>query len=131
MKTTRRKFIAGLATATVMASPAYGFDKANTPLVHHVFFWLKNPDSSDDLNKLIEGLSTLKSIKSLKKMKIGLPANTPKRDIIDDSYSVSLLTFFDDVKGHNDYQVHPVHLKFIENYSALWQKVLIYDSLDI
>ena len=131
-KSSRRKFLAtstaaGLTLFTPGIAPAAG----KQALVHHVFFWLKNPDSTDDLNKLIEGISMLKAIPSLKQIRIGLPANTPKRDVIDYSYSVSLLTFFDDIKGHDQYQVHPTHLKFIENYSALWQKVVVYDSLDI
>ena len=130
MKTSRRKFIAGL-TATALLPPALALGASKQSLVHHVFFWLKNLESADDLNQLIEGIHTLKQIKSVKKIKIGLPANTTKRDVIDDSYSVSLLTLFDDVRGHDAYQSHPVHLKFVENYSSLWSKVIVYDSMDI
>jgi hypothetical protein len=100
-------------------------------LVHHVFFWLKNPGSKEDLGKLIKGASSLKKIESLRMVKIGLPAGTTKRDVIDDSYSLSLLTIFDDVNGHDTYQDHPIHTKFVETYSPLWSKVVVYDSMDI
>jgi hypothetical protein len=31
-------------------------------VIHHVFFWLKNPGSKDDLAELLTGLNTLKQI---------------------------------------------------------------------
>jgi hypothetical protein len=133
-KQTRRTFIASAAalgaSAAVTAMPT--MEKGNkTQLVHHVYFWLKNRDSKEDLNKLIEGLNTLKKIEQLKLAKIGVPASTEKRDVVDNSYSVSWLNFFDDVKGQNEYQIHPTHLSFVENYKHLWEKVVVYDSQDI
>jgi Stress responsive A/B Barrel Domain len=94
-------------------------------------FTLKNPSSKEDLAKLIEGISSLKKIETLRMIKIGVPAATTKRDVIDDSYSVSLLTVFDDIAGQDVYQVHPTHTKFVETYSPLWNKVVVYDSMDI
>ena len=31
-------------------------------IIHHVFFWLNNPDSESDKQQLMEGLNTLSSI---------------------------------------------------------------------
>lgn len=133
-KQSRRKFLAvgslatlGAATSAIALTPP----KKNVTLVHHVFFWLKNPDSAEDATKLIEGIETLSKIKSLRMFQIGLPANTPSRPVIDTTYNVSLLTSFDDVAGHNQYQDHPIHLKFVETYSNLWEKVVVYDSMSI
>lgn len=100
-------------------------------LAHHVFFWLKNPDSTEDLNKLLDGLRTLSKIESVRGLHIGVPAKTEKRPVIDDSYSASELIFFDDLAGQDAYQVHPIHKKFIEDCSHLWSKVLVYDSMDV
>lgn len=132
MSVSRRKFIraATLAGAGLALAPA-AEAASKQVLVHHVFFWLKNPASTEDLNKLIEGISSLKAIKEIKSLRIGLPANTPARDVIDASYSVSLLTFFDGVKSHDAYQIHPIHEKFVATYAPLWQKVVVYDSMDI
>ena len=99
-------------------------------LTHHVFFWLKNPASSDDRAKLIEGLRTLQKIETVRQIHIGIPADTEKRSVIDASYSVSELIFFDSIEGQNIYQEHPIHKKFVENCSSLWQKVVVYDSMD-
>jgi len=56
----RRKFIAQaslLAAAPLIINPMANNTNA-TQLVHHVFFWLKNPDSEKDRKQLIEGLKT-------------------------------------------------------------------------
>ncbi|HEU5146586.1 MAG TPA: Dabb family protein [Chryseosolibacter sp.] len=100
-------------------------------LAHHVFFWLKNRDSKEDLNKLIAGLRTLENIESVRKLHIGIPASTEKRAVVDSSYSASELIFFDDVEGQNIYQDHPIHKKFVEQCSHLWEKVVVYDSIDV
>lgn len=117
---------AAAATATSTMEP-----KNKKQLTHHVFFWLKNPHSKEDLNQLIEGLKTLGKIESIRKLHIGIPASTEKRDVVDSSFSVSELMFFDDVEGQNIYQVHPIHKKFIAECSHLWEKVIVYDSLDV
>ncbi len=132
-KQTRRTFVATAAAvgATTLAMGTSIESKEKRQLVHHVYFWLKNPDSKEDLNKLIEGLNSLKTIRQLRVAKIGVPAATEKRDVVDNSYSVSWLNIFDDVKAHDEYQVHPTHVKFVDSYKHLWQKVVVYDSTDV
>jgi len=120
---------AAVASATALSS---FMSKSEKPmLAHHVFFWLKNPASSDDRNKLIEGLKTLRKIETVRQLHIGIPADTEKRTVIDASYSVSELIFFDSIEGQNIYQEHPIHKKFVENCSALWQKVVVYDAMEV
>lgn len=135
-KQSRRTFLAsaavltaGVATATALPIPMEAKEKKQ--LTHHVFFWLKNPDSTQDRDKLIEGLKTLRKIESVRKLHIGIPASVEKRDVVDSSYQVSELMFFDNVEGQNEYQVHPIHQKFVENYGHLWSKVLVYDSMEV
>jgi hypothetical protein len=133
-KQTRRTFVAGAVTlgaSTAASAMTTMTQKNKKQLAHHVFFWLKNPDSKEDLNKLLEGLRTLEKIESVRKINIGVPASTEKRDVVDNSYSASELIFFDDVAGQDVYQVHPIHKKFVEQYSHLWAKVIVYDSIDI
>ncbi len=100
-------------------------------VIHHVFFWLKNRDSKEDLEKLIEGLRTLKKIETVRKIHIGVPASTELRPVVDGSYSASELLFFDDLAGQTTYQDHPIHQEFIKNCSNLWEKVIVYDSVDV
>lgn len=118
--------------ATTAASAMPTMTQSNKKqLTHHVFFWLKNRDSKEDLNKLLEGLRTLAKIETVRGIHIGVPASTEKRDVVDNSYSASELLFFDDVAGQDAYQVHPIHKKFVEQYSHLWEKVIVYDSIDV
>jgi hypothetical protein len=130
----RRKFIttaafAGIAVA-VSAKPSTMKEKSKR-LAHHVFFWLKNPDSTADRDKLVEGVKTLSKIETIKELHVGVLASTEKRDVVDTSWAVSELMFFDDLAGQAIYQTHPVHLEFIKNYSHLWEKVIVYDAMEV
>lgn len=100
-------------------------------VIHHVFFWLKNPDSKEDLNKLLDGLRTLKGIETVRGIHIGVPASTEKRDVVDNSFHASEILFFDDTAGQKVYQDHPIHKKFVADCGHLWEKVIVYDATDV
>jgi len=103
----------------------------NKQLIHQVFFWLKNPGSKEDLEKLLSGLKTLSKIQTVKSIHIGVPADTEKRSVVESSYAASELLFFDDLAGQKTYQDHPIHVDFIKNHSHLWDKVVVYDVIEI
>ena len=133
-KQNRRNFLSTTAiAATGLMAPAVSSaaQKEKKQLLHHVFFWLKNPDSKEDRDKLIAGLRTLKKIETVRKIHIGVPASTELRPVVDASYSVSELLFFDNLEGQKVYQDHPIHKKFIEDCSHLWEKVIVYDAMDV
>lgn len=137
MTTTRRDFLtttaiagAALVAGDALAKPAAGAD-AMPKLLHHVFFWLKNPDSKEDLEKLIAGVKSLAAIETVRSIHVGVPASTEKREVVDNSYHVSELLGFDDVEGQDIYQVHPLHQKFIDEHKHLWSKVVVYDALAV
>ena len=133
-KSNRRKFIATAATlgaaAAVSATPLNPKAKSKQ-LAHHVFFWLKKPDSVEDRDKLVEGVKTLSKIETIRELHVGILASTEKRDVVDTSWQVSELMFFDDLAGQAIYQTHPVHLDFIKNYGHLWAKVIVYDAMEV
>jgi hypothetical protein len=129
MNTTRRTFMAAAATVAATNAGASPAVSAIPKLVHHVFFWLKNPDSKDDLARLLQGLRTLSKIETVRASHFGLPASTEKRDVVDNSYSVSEILFFDDLEGQKVYQDHPVHKKFVEDCAHLWERVVVYDAI--
>lgn len=98
--------------------------------IHHVYFWLKNPGSTADRDKLVEGLNKLSKVKTIRNFHLGRPAAT-SREVIDGSYAISWFTLFDNDADQASYQTDPIHLKFVEDYSHLWQKVIVYDSVDL
>ena len=132
--TNRRNFIAltsALATSATVSAMGLKSDTDRYPIVHHVFFWLKNPGSKEDRAQLIEGVKTLSKIETVRELRVGIVADTEKRDVVDTSWAVSELMFFSDLAGQATYQNHPVHLEFIKNYSHLWEKVIVYDAVDV
>ncbi|MBL7870070.1 MAG: Dabb family protein [Cyclobacteriaceae bacterium] len=132
LKTTRRKFIASASLLTLVPTIKLLAMKAEKPiLVHHVFFWLKNSDSKEDLAKLLAGVKSLSKIETIRKIHVGVPASTEKRDVVDNSYSVSELMFFDDAAGQKTYQDHPIHQKFIAECAHLWDRVVVYDTMSV
>jgi hypothetical protein len=98
--------------------------------IHHVYFWLKNPDSAADRAKLVEGLKKLSKVETIKMFHIGQPADT-NRDVIEVSYAISWFVLFENGADQASYQTDPIHLKFVEECSNLWTKVIVYDSVDV
>jgi hypothetical protein len=130
MAFSRRNFIATTSLLTLAGSTsAIDMQKEKKVLVHHVFFWLKNPQSPDDRDKLVKGVKALGKIETVRMLHVGVPASTEKRDVVDNSYHVSELMFFDNVEDQQTYQDHPLHQKFIQEHSALWDKVVVYDTI--
>jgi hypothetical protein len=114
------------------AGMALSSARAETPstkakLVHHVFFWLKRPGSQADRDQLIAGLRTLHGIRVIRDLQIGIPASTEQRDVVDASYDVSELIYFDNTADQKIYQDHPIHQAFVKSCEHLWQKVIVYD----
>jgi len=133
----RRNFI-GTATKSIAAagllSAASCSGKADTKLgssfVHHVFFWLKLPVTSEVREKFEDALRKLVAVETIVDYHLGVPAPTG-RDVIDNTYSYSLLTTFRDKAGQDIYQTHPIHLKFIEDCQDLWERVVVYDTVSL
>ncbi len=101
------------------------------PLIHHAIFWLKNPGSAADRDKLAEGVKTLAGISKIKQLYVGIVANTEKRDVVDQSWGVSEIMFFDNLDDQSSYQSDEIHQAFIKNYSHLWDKVVVYDAMTV
>lgn len=135
MQTNRRNFLSKMGIALFSITGLSSFKNNQTErqlkniFIHHVYFWLKNPDSIEDSNKLAEGLLKLSEVKTIQKFHIGKPADT-NRDVIERGYALSWFVEFKNANEQESYQTDPIHLKFIEDCSHLWNKVIVYDSVD-
>ncbi|HUX57044.1 MAG TPA: Dabb family protein [Bacteroidales bacterium] len=98
--------------------------------IHHVFFWLKEPVTTEVKNKFEKALKKLATVETIFDHHLGVPAPT-NRDVIDTSYTYSLLVTFRNKDDQDIYQTHPTHLKFIADCEDLWEKVVVYDSVSI
>ena len=130
----RRKFLQDSSMAAAAGMFTFSADNnteksAKNMFVHHVYFWLKNPGSKEDLKALIKGLEDLSKIDYIQMFHIGVPADT-NRDVIERTYAVSWLNVFKNKEDEERYQSDPVHLHFIDTCKHLWEKVVVYDSVD-
>ncbi len=131
----RRRFLtqaSAVAATAAVSSTLSASEKectAMSPLIHNVYFWLKNPDSKEDRDALIAGLQTLREVPHVQSLFVGVPASTMERGVIDTSYHVSEMMMFNSVADQDAYQTHPLHNKFVEECSHLWERVVVYDSL--
>ena len=141
----RRKFIRKLGGLTAILALGSSLKAAESPdpphkagndkeleggFFHMVYFWLINESPEVEKKFLKELKDFVSQVKEIKKVHIGPPADTD-RDVIDNTYSFSLVVTFDSKKEHDIYQAHEAHHKFIENASSLWKKVLVYDSVKL
>ncbi|MDT0643928.1 Dabb family protein [Zunongwangia sp. F363] len=98
---------------------------------HVVYFWLKNPDSTEDRQAFESSLKKfLNNSKYAGTKFIGVPAETP-RDVVDNSYTYSLILTFPSKEIQNKYQKEAAHLTFIEESEDLWKRVQVYDSVGL
>lgn len=128
-----KKVAAGLTLAGLLPlskNAMAGEVKITSALIHHVFFWLKEPKNEAHKKLLVAALNELLNVKTIKMSHIGFPAGTESRDVVDHSYSVSYMVMFDNQTDQDAYQIDPIHLKFVEENSHLWNKVVVYDSVD-
>lgn len=99
--------------------------------VHTVFFWMKDP-ANEVANKKFE-VSLRKFLDSSKYAKTQFIGRPPKatRDVVDDSFTYSLVLSFESAEAQEKYQRETAHLVFIEESQDLWDKVVVYDAMGI
>lgn len=98
---------------------------------HVVYFWLKNPESAQDRNAFLKSLKNFMQKSEYAQTKfIGEPAGTP-REVVDGSFTYSLILSFPSKEVQDKYQAEPAHVKFVEESQHLWEKVVVYDSVGI
>ena len=94
---------------------------------HVVIFWTDpaNPKAADEL---IAGAERyLKPIPGVLSFHIGkmVPSQRP---VVDQSYQVALNLIFPSKQAQDDYQIHPLHVEFVEKvFKKLMKRVVVYD----
>lgn len=130
----KTKCIALLLMGTISAM-SFAQNKTQTifdpTFTHVVYFWFKNPDSKADRATFEASLTKFLNNSQYAKTKfIGKPPKAV-RDVVDDSFTYSLILTFASAEDQAAYQAEPPHLVFIEECEDLWEKVIVYDSKGI
>ena len=120
-----------ISTMNTYSQTNEGKKEFNSNYAHTVYFWLKNPNSKNDRSSFITSLQ--KFIKNSKYAKTNFIGTPPKasREVVDGSFTFSLIVTFNSAEEQKKYQEEKAHLKFVEESSPLWEKVIVYDSIPI
>ncbi len=118
-----------LLMLAVVPRPASAEKPPEGKFFHHVFFWLKEPDSPQARQEFLTALRKMKEISTIRYSFIGTPAGTP-REIVDNSWTFYWLVTFDGKDGWKVYNDHPIHNEFRKK-AHLWKKVLVYDTIRV
>jgi hypothetical protein len=96
-------------------------------LSHVVIFWTK-PEVPNAADELIAGAEKyLRPIPLAKSFHVGRMVKS-HRDVVDQSYQVALNLQFDGKPQEEEYQVHPLHLEFVEKaFKPNCSRAVIYD----
>ena len=95
--------------------------------IHHVYFWLSSDAPAAAKEHLaMDCRSLLARIPDVLHLWAGPPARTP-RPVGDNSYTIGLAVILPHRAAHDAYQVHPLHLEFIERNKAHWAQVRVFD----
>ena len=96
--------------------------------VHTVLFHLKKDLPEDSIAEFEMALDSLKEIKASRSTYIGTVAETKDRPVVRSDYAYNLTILFDNIEGHNQYQVDPLHKAFVAKCSKYWTHLEIIDS---
>lgn len=102
--------------------------KLDPAFVHTVFFWLNDPENDADRQQFEAALRKFLSKSEFAETNfIGTPPKA-SRDVVDGSFTYSLVVSFESAEAQANYQKEQPHLDFIEEASHLWERVIVYDS---
>ena len=96
-------------------------------LIHSVYFWFKDDADPAVVARFEQGLARLATIPEVQAAHYGRPEVTPKRPVVDDTYSWGLVETFADLEAHDRYQAHEIHAEFLREFAASWERVRVYD----
>ena len=97
-------------------------------LSHSVFFTLHD-NSPAAIQRLVAACKTyLTDHPGTCFFAAGTLAGEFQRPVNDRAFDVALHVVFTDRAAHDEYQKHPRHVKFIEENSANWKQVRVFDA---
>jgi hypothetical protein len=115
------------APASDRASSA-GTMEFDPTFTHVVYFWLKNPDSLEDRQQFEAAARTFMETSQYAKTRFIGVAPKATREVVDDSFTYSLILTFESADAQAKYQQEPAHDIFVAACKPLWEKVIVYDS---
>lgn len=97
-------------------------------LAHMVYFKLKDSSPAQQEHMVAACHKYLKNHPGVVFFAAGTLAKEYQRDVNVRDWDIALHVVFEEKKFHDAYQVHPEHLKFIEENKEKWASVRVFDS---
>ena len=95
-------------------------------ITHVVIFWTDKPHSQNRAS-LLAGARMLGQIPGVLEFRCGIPV-PGTRAVLDDSFAVAISMTFKNQADADAYQVHPIHLEFVETCCKPYAKrLVVYD----
>ena len=103
-------------------------DKITTIMFSHVVIFWTDPAKPEAADAVVAGGNKhLKGIPGITHFHIGKMVGS-HRPVVDQTYQVAMNIGFESKQQEHEYQAHPQHLQFVENYvKPLVKKVVVYD----
>ena len=131
MKKTIYTILFLIFSITSYAQTEQAMKEFDANFAHTVYFWLENPDTMEDREAFETSLKKFLDNSGYAKTKfIGAPPRA-SRDVVDGSFTYSLIVTFESADAQKNYQDEAPHKLFIKESSHLWTKVIVYDSTGI
>ncbi len=118
-------YLTPLNLATAQASTTTEF---NPTFTHVVYFWFKNPDDAAARKTFEQAAKKFMQESQYAKTRFIGVAPQATREVVDDSFTYSLILTFDSAEAQAKYQAEPAHDAFVATCKELWEKVIVYDS---
>lgn len=101
------------------------------PYVHSVIVYFKKETPPAKVEACIADChKVLAKIASVKSLWAGRPAEKATKDLAVKDFQVGLTLLFDNYEGLKAYEDDPAHVKFVETYLPVVEKILVYDVLN-
>jgi hypothetical protein len=123
----RTAVLAALALSC-LAPLAFAADAPGSVLAHDVYFTLKDASPAAKAALVAACRKYLAGHDGAVFFAAGTRADEMTRDVNDRGYDVSLHVYFKNKAAHDAYQDNPRHKQFIDENSANWKAVRVFDS---
>lgn len=111
------------STAVVSVSSE---ERLENPFIHTAYFWFTDDATEQQVADFKKSANLLAEIETVKFFHAGPPAPTT-REVIENTYDFAVVFHFKDLEAQEFYQKAPLHLQMIEDYSGIWERVMVTD----
>ncbi|MCH8558003.1 MAG: Dabb family protein [Balneolia bacterium] len=97
-------------------------------ILHSVYFYFTEDAPDDIFEKQRERIFDLNNKLPVVQLTFAGPPAGIERDVVDNSYGMSLHMLFQDEADLEAYQKHELHQQFISDFKQYWTGIKVFDS---